>query len=116
MSDAPELFDAGLVSGTVAYRERIAMPSGSVLTVSLLDVSRADAPADVISQIEVPEPGNVPIDFELVYDPDAIVARHHYVVRATIVVAGRLSWTTDTAHHVITDGHPNEIALWLVRA
>jgi len=115
MSAAPEQFEGGLVTGSVAYRERIAMPEGAVLNVSLLDVSRADAAAEVVSRIEVSDPGNVPIDFELVYDPDAIVARNRYAVRATIVVEGRLWWTTDTAQNVITNGNPSVVTLWLVR-
>ncbi|MHC6802504.1 YbaY family lipoprotein, partial [Vibrio antiquarius] len=33
------------ITGTVAYRERIALPPNAVVTVALEDVSLADAPA-----------------------------------------------------------------------
>jgi putative lipoprotein len=105
-----------IVTGRVFYRERIAMPPGAVLTVSLLDVSRADAPAELITRIDVPEPGNVPIAFEIPYDRSSIDARRTYSVRATIEVEGRLAWTTDRAHHVITGGAASDVEIMLVSA
>src|SRR6188768_2941949 len=39
------------VRGTATYREKIAMPSDAVFEATLEDVSRADAPAEVISRI-----------------------------------------------------------------
>jgi hypothetical protein len=37
-----------MITGTVTYRERIALPPTAVIKVQLVDVSRADAPAVVI--------------------------------------------------------------------
>lgn len=34
------------ITGTVAYRERIALPPNAVVTVTLEDVSLADAPSN----------------------------------------------------------------------
>jgi len=39
-----------MVTGTVTYRERIALPPTAVITGQLVDVSRADAPAVVIGE------------------------------------------------------------------
>ena len=36
------------VTGTVLFRERIALPPGAVVTVRVNDVSRVDAPASVL--------------------------------------------------------------------
>ena len=36
------------VSGTVNYRERMALPPDAVVEVQLLDVSRQDAPATIV--------------------------------------------------------------------
>jgi uncharacterized lipoprotein YbaY/heat shock protein HslJ len=104
------------VTGRVAYRERIAMPAGAVLTVSLLDVSAADAAADLIARIVVPDPGNVPIDFELPYDSSLIDDDHMYAVRATIEVEGSLGWTSTDAQAVITRGNPTSVEVALDRA
>jgi len=104
-----------VVRGTVAYRERVAMPPGAELTVSLLDVSLADAPADVISSLTDPDPGNVPIRFELPYDASLIDDRGTYSVRARIDVDGELWWTTTDAHPVITGDHPSTVDVLLRR-
>lgn len=112
-SEAPAVRPA--VRGTVAYRERIAMPPGAELTVSLLDVSRADASAVELATVVLHEPGNVPVVFELPYEPAVIDPRHSYVVRATIRVDGVMHWTTTDAIHVITGDHPTEVDIPLTR-
>jgi putative lipoprotein len=53
------------VRGTATYRERIAMPAGAVFEATLEDVSRADAPADVIGRARVTSPSTPPIAFEI---------------------------------------------------
>jgi putative lipoprotein len=111
----PPASDDPVVDGVVAYRERIAMPPGAVLTVQLLDVSRADAAADVIAGLTDPDPGNVPIRFELPYDASVIDDRGSYAVRARLDVDGELWWTTTDAHLVITGGHPSTVDIVLRR-
>ena len=69
----------GAVSGTATYRERMALPPGAVLEVVLEDVSRADAPAEVIGLARVENPGNPPFRFEIAYRP--IAGRFHSPVR-----------------------------------
>ena len=55
------------VTGTVTYRERIALPpEGVVVTIKVEDVSRADAPAVTIGEQIIENPGHqVPIPFEI---------------------------------------------------
>jgi hypothetical protein len=50
--------DTGTVSGTASYRERMALPPEAVFEATLEDVSKADAPADVIGQVRIETPGN----------------------------------------------------------
>ncbi len=98
------------VTGTVTYLPRIAMPPGAVLEVSLVDVSRADAPAIVLaSQSTVFGERQVPIPFELVYNPDQIDPRFSYAVQARILVDGQLRFINTSHFGVITQGHPTEI-------
>jgi len=74
---------AHAVSGTVAYRERIAMPENANLTIQLQDTSRADAPAQVIAQQEITFAGRqVPVPFELAYEPAKIDPKHTYSISA----------------------------------
>jgi len=103
------------VTGTVTYRERIALPgTGVVVTVQLQDVSRADAPAITIGEQVITDPGHqVPIAFEIEYSPDDIDERFTYAVRATIAVDGKLMFTTTTRYAVITRDNPTEVELVL---
>jgi putative lipoprotein len=100
---------------TVLYRERIAMPPNAALTVTLADVSRADAPAETVAEQRIEDPGNVPIDVELTYDPSTIDERLTYAVRATIEVDGKMWWTSTQAHHVVTRGAPDRVEIMVSR-
>ncbi len=93
------------VTGTVTYRERIALPPTAVVTVQLVDVSRADAPATVLGE-QVIEPGGkqVPFAFVIPYDPARIDARMSYAVQARIEDGGRLLFINDQHYAVITRG------------
>lgn len=92
------------IEGTLAYRERIALPSNAVITVTLQDVSLADAPAKVLAKQQFESDGaQVPFDFSLSYNSAEIQANHRYSVSARIEVDGKLRFVTDTMNAVITD-------------
>jgi putative lipoprotein len=85
-----------------------------VIRVQLSDVSRQDVAATPIAQTTVTPAGRqVPLSFELRYDPAAIDSTHTYAVRATIESGGRLIFTTTTANMVITRGNPTHVDLVL---
>ncbi len=53
------------VTGTVTYLQRIALPPDAVVTIRIEDVSKADAPAEVIGeQVIQTEGAQVPIPFQ----------------------------------------------------
>ncbi|MCG6289425.1 YbaY family lipoprotein [Vibrio vulnificus] len=102
----PLVKDQGIqtISGTVFYRERIALPEDAAVTLVLEDVSLADAPAKVIAKHKFITNGKqVPLSFDLAYDSKKIIANHRYNVRARIEVNGRLRFISDTIVPVITD-------------
>ena len=101
------------VTGTVTYRERIALSSSAVVEVVLQDVSRADAPAIVVGEATIENPGQVPVSFQILYDPNAIDERFTYAVRATITDRGRMLFTTTQAYNVITRGNPTHLDMVL---
>ncbi len=104
------------VTGTVAYRERMALPPDAEVHVQLSDISREDVAAPVIADTTFAPAGRqVPLPFELSYDPARIEATHTYAVRATIRSDGRLLFTTTTVAPVLTRGNPEQVALMLVR-
>lgn len=104
------------VTGTLAYRERIALPDNAVVSVTLQDVSLMDAPAKVIATQRFETKGKqVPFPFELSYNRADIQARHRYSVSARIEVNGKLRFITDTHYAVITDDdHTQQVNLKLI--
>ncbi|RTM11256.1 MAG: hypothetical protein EKK31_00280 [Hyphomicrobiales bacterium] len=98
----PEMTSAAetTVAGEVVYRERIALPPDAVLVVELADVSLADAPATVIAKRRIAPAGQVPIKFEIGFDPKAIQKGRTYALQARITVGERLMFTTDTSHRL----------------
>jgi putative lipoprotein len=106
---------AKTVTGTVTYRERMALTPGAVVEVQLLDVSVADAAAKTIASQTIKPKHQVPIPFELTYEPAGIDERMTYAVRATIREGERLMFTTDRSYRVLTRGHPDHVDLVLVR-
>jgi putative lipoprotein len=95
------------VTGSVTYMQRIALPQGSLLEVSLADVSLADAPARIVSKQEITTTTQVPIAFEIKYDSSQIVPAHTYALQARITIDGKLAWINDTAYPVLTRGNPD---------
>lgn len=104
------------VDVTAAYRERIMLTPGHVLTVKVEDVSLMDAPARVMAETSVTlERRGPPYAVTLSVPNAQIDPRHTYAVRAEIRdPAGALRFTTDTRHAVLTNGAPNKADIMMV--
>ncbi len=111
----PRRAGEAMVHGSATFRERIALPPGAVFEATLQDVSRMDAPADTIAVFRKEDAGNPPYQFELAYDPATIIPSRRYAVRARVTLAGRLLFTTDQVHPVITQGSPTTVELLMKR-
>ena len=104
------------VTGTVTYRERIALSPGATLEVQLRDVSLQDAASRLIAEQVIQNPGQVPIKFKIEYNRDDLDPRNTYAVQARIQESdGRLAFINDTAYDVITRGNPDNVDMLLVR-
>jgi uncharacterized lipoprotein YbaY len=98
---------SGVLTGTVTYLVRSALPDDAVVQVQLVDVSLADAAATVLAEQEIVTGGQqVPIPFELQYDPAVIDPRFTYAVQARIEIGGQLAFINTTMHQVLTRGNP----------
>lgn len=86
------------------------MPLNAVITVRLQDISRQDAPALLLAETSLSAQGrSVPVPWTLEYDPAQVREKMTYAVRGEIRdAAGRLLWTTDTVHPVLTRGAPTD--------
>ncbi len=92
------------LDGEVFYLQRIALPPTATLSVSLQDVSLADAPAQVIDEQKGQVQGQVPLKFQLSYDPQQVKPGHRYSVSARIENDGQLLFITTEHHAVQLDG------------
>jgi putative lipoprotein len=92
------------LDGEVFYLQRIALPPSATLSVSLQDVSLADAPAVVLDEQKGAVKGQVPLPFHLSYDPAQVKPGHRYSVSARIEVNGELMFITTENHAVQLDG------------
>ena len=90
------------VTGSIAHRERIALPPTAQIEVRLDDVSLADAPVtNMATQSFASEGKQVPFAFTLTVDRADIDPRHSYAVSARITDAdGKLMFITDTRNSV----------------
>ena len=105
----------GVVTGTVTYRERIALSPQAVVEVKLVDISRADAPAVTIGEQIIENPGQVPIAFEIEYDPAEIDTRFTYAIQVRIMEGDTLAFINDTTYQVITRDRPTHVDMVLVK-
>lgn len=103
------------ISGTVTYRERMALPASAIVEVRLDDVTRAVGTPPVVAITMVQQPGQVPIKFDLPYDARAINANGRYALRATISDGGTVLFASADATLVLTQGHEMRADLVLTR-
>ncbi len=103
------------VVGTVSYRETVATEPSWMMTVRLLDVSRADAPASQVSVVSQPAAAP-PMTFKLPYQSDEIDAAHRYVLEAVISNGkGKKLFRNEVSYPVLTQGNPDAVSIEVVR-
>lgn len=105
------------ITGQIGYRERIALRPGAMAEIELQDISIADRAAPVLASQTLEFDGQqIPWDFELNVDSDALEPRGRYSVRAMIRDSeGRLRFTSDTAN-IVQPGEGNvDLGLILLR-
>ncbi|WP_263147624.1 YbaY family lipoprotein [Pseudomonas sp. RIT-PI-AD] len=92
------------LKGEVFYHARDALPEDAVLSVKLVDLTRADAPPRELALQQGKIRSPVPVSFRLDYDPDDILPGHSYAVQARIQRNGRLLFINTVHHGVLLDG------------
>jgi len=105
---------SAMITGTVTYQVRMALPPDAAIDVRLEDVSRADAPASVVAEnIFMANGKQIPIAYQLPYSANDIQASHRYQLRAQITVEAKLLFVTTTAYPVLTNGAPSTVNMVL---
>ena len=102
------------VTGTVTYREPLTLTSDARLVVEIWDVSLIEPESKLIARQEIPNPGQVPIEYQVEYHRQDIVPKSTYAINARIIEADfSLAFISAAAHEVITHGNPDKVDLVL---
>lgn len=88
---SPALAAKVTLQGDVTYRERIALPPGGVLTVSLIDLATPAQPR-VSAKAAIASPGQVPLTFNLNFEDSVILPGHQYALVAAISGPDDVLW------------------------
>ena len=88
------------LTGSVSLREPADLPRGTLLTVTLEDVSRADEPAVTLAQTQMSPHSQPPIAFSLVYPGPAVQPGAIYAARARLTLGDQLLYTTTEQYRV----------------
>lgn len=94
------LAETRTLDGTVTYRERMALPPDAEITVQLVDVSLADAPATLLGETTLTPSHQVPVPFQITYDDADLTEGHSYALQARITVEGQLIFINTSRHAV----------------
>ncbi|HMQ29962.1 MAG TPA: YbaY family lipoprotein [Chloroflexaceae bacterium] len=96
------------VTGTITYRDRVALPANAVVTVQIARVY-ADRGPEIISERSFPTNGaQQPFAYRFDYDPGRIDQNASYTVQSNINVGGQVRYSTNTIVPVITRGNPTQ--------
>ena len=103
------------VTGSVMYRERIALTPGAVVQVEVVELTQDGSPGTVIGQQTIQNPGQVPIPFSVDVNPQRVRAEGSYAVNVRITDGERV-FSTATPVPVLTQGHRSSDVQVLVRS
>jgi putative lipoprotein len=99
---------ATAVSGTLTYRDRVALPASAVVTVQIAQVFADRGPQVIAEQRFTTNGAQPPFRYSLPYDAARIDANATYTVQANIANAGQTFFRTNTLYPVITRGNPTQ--------
>ncbi len=101
------------LSGTLVFRDRVALPADAIVTVQIDNVTRPYATVrGGLVNYRALSAANIP--FEIAFDPTYISQQDIYQVRASITSGGREILNTPQPQRVITQGNPTQVRLDLV--
>ncbi|MCW5941161.1 MAG: YbaY family lipoprotein [Fimbriimonadaceae bacterium] len=106
--------DLRAVTGAATFRERVALPPGAVLRVTLLDMQVRGNP--LIAEYQDQDLKGVPIRFRLAFDAKRIVADRKYALMAEIRVKDRVAWRTESAVGIDPTNPPASLEIVLTKA
>lgn len=104
------------ITGQISYPQKISLTEEAVVTIQLVDISKQDVKAQVIAEKLIRNPGQVPINFDILYNPDDILSDNTYSLKVKIEDKGSLLFTTNTVYPVINNGITENIRVKVISA
>jgi putative lipoprotein len=99
------------LTGTVTYRERIALAPDTQLRVRLEEIARAGERPQFIAETTIPQIGPLPARFRIALDPRVIDPRRTYTLTARIERGDQVLFVNDPPVRVLTGGNPAEVEI-----
>jgi len=110
-TQAPAAAAQPSISGSISYTQRKALPPSAAFEVKLQDLS-GSTPTTVASTVFALAGQQVPVPFQLQYNPADINPAHNYALSANISVNGKLKFVS-TQYPVLTNGAPSQVNMTL---
>lgn len=111
----PLLAKESYVAGKAVYTENLTLPENSVFTVTLEDISLADAPSVELGETVISACGQIPISFKITFDDEKIKLGNRYAIRAKVTQNDKLLYITDTLNSVFSGQDDKNINLIMKR-
>ena len=102
--------------GTINYQTAVKFADDTRLELRLTDVSITDGPALEVAMVTIKDLRELPYRYALPYDPAKISEQHRYSLDARIFTHDQLSYSTDSAYEVLTQGRGAQRDLQVVAA
>ncbi|GHC68725.1 YbaY family lipoprotein [Limoniibacter endophyticus] len=109
------LAEGKTLGGEVFFDENVTLPEGATASIQLIDVSEADAPAEIIAEQTIAPAQTLPLVYELSFDDNDLDERHSYALTARISQRGKLLYINDVRHVVDPKGGTKNLAIRVIR-
>jgi putative lipoprotein len=103
----PVLAERITLQGDVTYRERIALPEGGKLSVSLIDLAAPERPG-LTATGPIASPGKVPLTFVLNLETEKLDPTHQYALAVKILDADGTVWFRNEEPYAVNPLAPAE--------
>ncbi len=104
------------LTGTVHFRSQTELSTDAKATVRLLDVSRADMPAQVLAEQVISPVTGTTIPFTLEYKAEDLIPPRRARLDARISVNGKLRYYSASSYAVTTEKAALPLEIWIETA
>jgi uncharacterized lipoprotein YbaY len=105
--------DAAVIRGTVTSREPVTLPPAAVLELRLERSAEGSEPPELLAVQRQNNPGRLPLQFTLEYEPTAVNPQRNYGISARVVLADDVLLATSRPVPVLTGDASESVSIEL---